>query len=190
MKVGAQQHLERARVAIRRSDAALMEAATEIRQALETDAQLTLADVGREIGRSADWVTALLRWAENHDDGEAMYSADRQARLCRATRQGLRELSDDDLRELVTQNGAVWKRLKDIEFADWRASYQYTPLEINRVERFRRYQLSRLDAWGVKYDWNQLSDEEKLELAPEIERKLEALVADVKAMLLEVGTAA
>jgi hypothetical protein len=54
-------HISRAKVSIERSDAALMEAATEILKAMEADATLTLERVGVELGRSADWVSALLR---------------------------------------------------------------------------------------------------------------------------------
>lgn len=184
----ARQHLERARIAVDRSDAALIEAASEIRKALEADSSLTFEKVGAEIGRSGNWVTALLRWAEGHDQGEGMYSADRQARLTRATRQGLRELSDDDLRD-VMNDAETWVRVQRAYYAN----FPYTPTEsaaVSPVEHFRRYVLSRLNPWGLSYDWKHLSETEKLELAPDLERSLETLATKVDELLAEVRVAA
>jgi hypothetical protein len=189
----ARQHVIRARAAIGRSDAALMEAATEIRRALEADATLTLGAVGAEIGRSGDWITALLRWADSHDDGEAMYAADSAARLRRATRQGFRELSGETILALMEEAGVHFRGLLQPDMFDKDGSYigpEYTPQDISRPDHFRRYQLSRLNPWGMRYDWKSLSHTEKCLLAPELEQKLDSFVSEVRGMLSEVSVTA
>jgi hypothetical protein len=186
MNSTARTHIDKAATCIRASDSALLQAAAEIRAAMTADASLTFREVGEALGRSHDWVSALLRWAEDASEGTTMFSSDRQARLVRATRQGLRELSEEELGELLI--GEVRDKVRE---ALWKpAETQYTPPPDEErhalfIKGFET-RLSRLDgaAWSIRYDWMRyLTNEEREHYAPRLRAIADKLTQELYALI-------
>jgi len=177
-------HLDRAAECIRHSDASLLEAAEHIRQAMKTDASLTLDAAGEYLNRSGDWVRALLHWAESAEDGETLFSGDTQSRLRRATAQGLRDLPDEDLDDAVADHqDRVEASLERVRIAAITAEVErkklagkFTPYESpTREQMFSRIENSVLAICG----WTLATDEEKLDYAARLRAAADTLEQSV-----------
>jgi hypothetical protein len=110
-------HLERAKMLLDRGDKSYREARAEILAALEDDGSLTMAAIGKQLGRSGSWVKQLIEWDPQRTEtpyGGPDVAANRDGQKARAAmrdaerrRSVLRSLTDDELAGVAGDASAV-----------------------------------------------------------------------------------